>query len=79
MNLSVYWGIFTCALLVPVVLGVPLCPKKGRLAAACAVVILALCPFFPEGLSLAQYIFSFTDALSVHRAARSTLLPGGLF
>ena len=65
MNLSVYWGIFTCALLVPVVLGVPFCPKKGRLAAACAVVILALCPFFPEGLSLAQHIFSVTDSLSV--------------
>ena len=65
MTLSVYWGILTCALLVPVVLGVPLCPKKGRLPAALVVVILALCPFFPEGFSLAQHIFSFTDTLSV--------------
>lgn len=38
MNLSVYWGIFTCALLVPAVLGVQFCPKKGRLPLACAVV-----------------------------------------
>ena len=65
MNLSVCWGIFTCALLVPAVLGVQFCPKKGRLPLACAVVILALCPFFPDGLSLAQRVFSVTDALSL--------------
>lgn len=65
MNLSVYWGIFTCSLLVPAALGVPFCPKKWRLALACAVVILALCPFFPEGLSLAQHVFSITDSLSI--------------
>lgn len=65
MNLSVCWGIFTCALLVPAVLGVQFCPKKGRLPLACAVVVLALCPFFPEGLSLAQRVFSITDSLSL--------------
>ena len=65
MNLSVYWGIFTCALLVPAALGVPFCPKKWRLALASGVVILALCPVFPEGISLAQHIFSITDSLSL--------------
>lgn len=65
MTLSVYWGIFTCALLIPVVVGIPFFLKKGRLALTVAVVILALCPVFPEGISLAQHIFSITDALSV--------------
>ncbi|MGN1273113.1 MAG: hypothetical protein ACI4UF_00865 [Thermoguttaceae bacterium] len=65
MTLADYWGIFTCALLIPVVVGVPFFLKKGRLPLTVTVVILSLCPFFPEGLSLAQHIFSLTDALSV--------------